>query len=191
MPTLRPFRDLDEKDIVNLFSFSGTIPATRGTLVKIAQGFVATDEPLAMLGNVGQSYSNTVSQRYGATAKVAVTSAGDAALGILLMDVRETDENGELLKFNPIKTAEMDVVLSGQAVPIATCGRFHYSGALLASQTPVAHSKLYAGVSGELSTGISGSVVGFCLGGKDTNGCVFVQLDVPGVQLGSLTTGQI
>lgn len=191
MPTLRPFRDVDEKDIINVFSFSGTLPATRGTLVKIQRGYVASDEPLQMLGSVGASYTNTVSQRYGSYAKVTPTAAGDAALGILIMDVRETDENGELLKFRPVKAAEMDTVLSGQSVPIATKGLFHYSGTLLASQTPAAHTKLYAGISGELSTGTSGSVVGFCLGGKDTNGCVMVKLDVPGVVLGSLTTGQI
>jgi hypothetical protein len=191
MPTLRPFRNYDEKDVINVFAFSGTLPATRGTLVKIQRGYVASDEPLQMLGAVGASYNNTVSQRYGAYAQVAATGAGDAALGILLLDVRETDENGELLKFKPRKLAEMDAVLSGQAVPIGFKGTFHYSGALLASQTPAAHTKLYAGVSGELSTGISGSVVGFCLGGKDTNSCVMVQLDVPGVVLGSLTTGQI
>ena len=183
MPTLRPFRQVDARDIVNVFAFSGTLPATRGTLVKIVRGFVASDEPLQMLGSVGASYTNTVSQRYGAYAQVAATGAGDAAIGILTMDVRETDENGELLKFKPVKLAEMDSVLSGQAVPIATKGMFHYSGALLASQTPAAHTKLYAGVSGELSTGISGAIVGYCLGGKDTNGCVVVKLDVPGVSI--------
>lgn len=196
--TLRPFRDYNEKDVLNFASWSGTIPAYRGTLVKIVQGFVATDEPLEMLGSVGASYNNTVSQRYGAYAKIAACGAGEAALGIMLMDVRETDENGELLKFNPRKAFEMDVQLSGQTVPVATRGTFHYSGTLLASQTPAAMTKLYAGPSGELTTGvvvglltsatavgdgsgvsgITSPCVGFCLGGKDTNGCVVIRLDV-------------
>lgn len=201
MPTLRPYRDYSEKDVINNATFSGTIPANRGTLVKYVQGYVATDEPIEMLGSVGASYNNTVSQRYGAYAKVAACTAGDAALGFLLMDIRETDENGEPLKYNPRKAAEMDCVISGQAVPVVTKGTFHYSGALLASQTPVAHTKLYAGVSGELTTGYvavsqlvtgvdaSGVAfsgyqydapqhVGFCLGGKDTNGCVMIRLNV-------------
>lgn len=91
----------------------------------------------------------------------------------------------------------MDCVLSGQAVPVVTKGTFHYSGALLASQTPAAMTKLYAGVSGELTTGVvigaldgyttfSGTEVsgvtspsvGFCLGGKDTNGCVMIRLNI-------------
>jgi len=197
MPTLRPYRDYDEKDVINNAAFSGTLPATRGTLVKYVRGFVASDEPTEMLGNVGASYNNTVSQRYGAYAKIAACGEGEAALGLLLMDVRETDENGELLKFNPRKAAEMDCVLSGQAAPVVTKGTFHYSGILLASQTPAAHTRLYAGPSGELSTGyvvgalagattysglaisgITSPCVGFCLGGKDTNGCVMIRFDV-------------
>lgn len=198
MPTLRPYRDYDEKDVLNFASFSGTLPATRGTLVKIVRGFVATDEPLEMLGSVGASYTNTVSERYGAYAKIAACGEGDSALGFLLLDVRETDENGEQLKFNPVKAAEMDCVLSGQAVPVVSKGTFHYSGVLLASQTPVVHTKLYAGPSGELTTGVTLGLlagytevgngsgvsgvtspsVGFCLGGKDTNGCVMVRLNI-------------
>jgi hypothetical protein len=190
MINLRPYRDYDEKDVLNFASFSGVLPAYRGTLVKIQQGFVATDEPIEMLGAVGASYNNTVSQRYGAYAKIAATTAGEAPLGILLFDVRETDENGELLKFNPRKAMEMDVMLSGQAVPVCTKGTFLYSGTVLGAQTPVPHTKLYAGVSGELTTGqawgalgsgaitgITSPCVGFCLGGKDTTNAVMVRLD--------------
>ena len=178
MPTLRPIRDYNEKDVIPFFSFSGTLPTNRGTLVKIQRGYVSTDEPIEMIGNVGNSYNNTVSQRYGSYAKVATAGAGDNVIGMLLKDVRETDENGELLKFNPIKAAEMDVVLSGQSCPIVTKGRFLYSGALLASQTPAAQTRLYPGVSGEVSTGVSGTSLGYALGGKDTNGCVMVHIDI-------------
>jgi hypothetical protein len=181
MPTLRPYRDYAEKDVIQNASYSGTLPANRGLLVKYARGFVATDEPLEMLGDVGAHYNNTVSQRWGAYAKIATCTTGDTSiLGIMLMDVRETDENGLPLKFDPIKLAELDAVLSGQTVPVATKGTFHYSGAVLASQTPAAHTRLYPGVSGELSTGNAqtGSSVGFCLGGKDTNGCVMIRLNI-------------
>jgi len=59
--TLRPFRDYDEKNVTNISTFSGTIPAEAGTLVKIVQGFVATEEPIEMLGSVGASYNNVQS----------------------------------------------------------------------------------------------------------------------------------
>ena len=45
MATLRPFRDYNEHDVINLFKFSGTIPANKGTLVKvIGDGWKTTDE---------------------------------------------------------------------------------------------------------------------------------------------------
>ena len=55
----------------------------------------------------------------------------DVPLGMLLYDVREDDENGEKLIFNPRKAAENDYVISGQAVPILTRGIVLYSGATL------------------------------------------------------------
>lgn len=179
MPTLRPFRDYDEKDVINLFAFSGTLPATAGTLVKIQGNGWKSDDEISFLGGVGASYSNTVSERYGVAGKVAATSSGDNPLGMLLFDVRETDENGELLKFNPRKAAEMNAVLSGQAVPLITKGVFLYSGTVLASQTPVGGTALYPGVSGEIATGVSQAAsIGKALGPKDGNGCVLIKLDI-------------
>jgi len=128
---------------------------------------------------------------------VAACGAGETPIGMLLMGVRETDENGEQLKFNPVKAAEMGVVISGQAVPYVSRGIFHYSGSILASQTPVAQTKLYAGASGQLTTGVTlGALVGYvtasgqavsgvtspvvatCLGGKDDNNCVVIRLNI-------------
>jgi len=178
MPNLQPFRNYDEKDVINLFAFSGSLPATKGTLVKVQAGWKATDE-MSMLGDVGASFGNTVSQRYGVAAKVAVSTAGETPLGILLMDVRETDENGELLKFNPRKAAEMQTVLSGQAVPIVTRGTFLYSGVV---GTPAAGGVAYAGAAGVITASSSGSAVpiGMFLGAKDANDNVLVKINCIG-----------
>jgi hypothetical protein len=176
MANLRPFRDYDEKDVINLFAWSGAVPTNRGTVAKIQRGYLATDTNPVMLGAIAASYNNTVSQRWGAYAKIAAAGSGEAALGILLKDVRETDENGELLKFNPIKAAEMDVVLSGQAAPVVTKGTFLYSGTLLTG-TIAPMTRLYVGAAGELSTAAVGNVFGMALGGVDTNGCILVKLD--------------
>lgn len=175
---LRPFRNYDEKDVINLFSLSGTIPATAGLLVKVVEGYKATNEPIEMLGSVGASYGNTVSQRYGAYAKVARAGAGEKAVGILLKDVKEVDENGEQLKFNPRKAGEMDVVISGQACPIVTKGQFLYSGTTLSAQEGVAMQKIYAAANGELSTGESGDAVGYLLGAKDSNNHLMINIDL-------------
>ena len=176
MPNLLPFRDYDEKDVLNLFAFSGSLPATKGTLVKIQAGWKATDE-MSMLGDVGASFANTVSQRYGVAAQVAVTTTGDTPLGMLLWDIRETDENGELLKFNPRKATEMQVVLSGQAVPIVTRGTFLYSGV---GGTPAAGGTAYAGANGTITASSAGSAVaiGKFLGAKDANDNVTVRINL-------------
>src|SRR4051812_3206510 len=132
MPTLRPYRDYDEKNIVNLFTLSGaTLPLNKGTIVKIegTQGFRLDQDPIELLGNYGDfAVGNTVSQRYGAIPKVTVAGTGDLPLGITLFDVRETDENGLPLKYNPAKADQMEAVISGQSVPIVTKGTFAYSG---------------------------------------------------------------
>ena len=178
MPNLQPFRNYDEKDVINLFAFSGSLPATKGTLVKVVKeaGWKATDE-MSMLGDVGASFGNTVSQRYGVAAKVAASTTGETPLGILLMDVRETDENGELLKFNPRKAAEMQAVLSGQAVPIVTRGTFLYNGV---GGTPSAGGTAYAGAAGTITASSAGSAVaiGTFLGAKDANDNVLVKINL-------------
>ena len=181
MPALRPFRDYDEHNVINLYKFSGTIPVNRGTLVQVeGDGWKSDAEPIDMLGAVGNSYDNTVSQRYGVNAAVKVAGLAATPLGILLHDVKEEDENGEKLVFNPRKAAEMEVALSGQAVPVCTKGVFLYSGATLAAQTPVGGTAIYGAANGEISTGSAGSAVqvGKALGAKDADGVVLIKLDL-------------
>lgn len=135
---LRPFRQYDEHDVVNLFAYSGnaedsSVVLTKGAVVKVqAPGFnpltASLSTPNAMLGSVGASYANTVSERYGVTPKVSLATSGSSALGLTLVDIRELDENGEKLVFNPRKAAEMNVIVSGQAVPVLTKGLVLYSG---------------------------------------------------------------
>lgn len=130
MPQLLPFRDYDEHDVINMFAFSGSLPVNAGTLVKpVASGW-RTDEAkdIQLLGSVGASFGNTVSERYGTKARVTPAGTGDHVIGMLLYAVKEQDENGLLLKFSPRKAAEMQVALSGQTVPIATRGIFLVSG---------------------------------------------------------------
>lgn len=133
MPNLRPFRDYDEKDVINFYAASGAaIPINKGTLYKIAGAGLKTDNenPIEQMGSYGGfTEPNTVSTRWGVVPKITPISAStDAVVGMSLFDVREVDENGELLKYNPRKAAEMEAVLSGQAVPLVTRGIFAYSG---------------------------------------------------------------
>jgi hypothetical protein len=173
MPNLRPFRDYDEHDVVNLFSYSGTLPVNKGTIVKIVgNGWKNTDE-IELLGSPGNAFGNTVAERYGVAAKVADAGSGDAALGILLYDVKETDENGEKLIFNPRKAAEMNVAVSGQAVPVATRGTFLYSGAV---GTPAAGGTAYW--NGTEISSAGGTTIGTFLGAKDDDNNVLVRINL-------------
>ena len=188
---LRAFRDYDEHDVLNLFSYdttglsAGSINITKGALVKIATGWKNYDSGvelgggLEFIGSAGTlSPTNVVSQRYGVTAKVVVSTTGETPIGMMLYDVRDADENGELLKYNPRKAAEMQVLIPGQAVPVVTRGIFLVQGVL---GTPSAGGTAYAGGTGQItaSTGGGGTVnvaIGKFLGAADTNGETLVKL---------------
>ena len=200
---LRPFRDYDEHDVINLFAHRSS-NVNKGSLVKVetATGWKNTDEPSMEEGVIGASYGNTVSNRYAVRSKVMDAGSGSNVIGMTLWDVKETDENGEKLLYNPRKAAEMQCVISGQAVPVAVRGVFLYSGATLnathAAQGPVAGEALYVADNGQMTVASSMSPIGIglssntatsvltngvhkvgqVLGGKDSNNHVLIRLDV-------------
>ena len=186
---LRPFRDYSEHDVINLFAFGddaaalGTTDTIQaGSVVKVKTGWTNGQET-EFLGDVGASFNNTVSQRYGVTAEVEYTDGGgdESSLGITLYDVREYDENGEALKFNPRKAAELQAVLTGQAVPVATRGTFLMATGAFNSPTVVAvNMDIYATGDGKLTTQgnkTTNNVIGRTLGGPDADGSVLCRFD--------------
>ena len=186
---LRPFRDYSEHDVLNLFAFGDSAVALgttdvvyAGSVVKIKTGWKNDDETQDMIGNVGAGYDNTVSQRWGVTADVEYCNGGsETPLGITLFDVREYDENGEALKFNPRKQDELQCSLTGQAVPIATKGTFLFaSGAFVANGAAVtAGATIYASGNGQITpTPESNATIGKTLGGPDSDGAVLVKLEL-------------
>ncbi len=191
MPLYRSIADWSDHNVLNLFAYSGSYPVSKGTFVKIASSWFNSGQNV-QVGNVGASYPNTVSQRYSVAASVTACSAtGDAAIGMLLYDGREYDENGEKLIFKPRKAAEMECFISGQTAPIVTKGVFYYSG-IAGNPTPGAAA--YLGTDGGLNvtggsfaTSVSGVVwsfpstakqVGTFLGAKDGKGFALVKIDV-------------
>ena len=186
---LKPFRDYSEHDVINLFAFGDpavTLGTTdviyAGSAVKVRTGWQNTDE-LSFIGNVGAGYNNTVSQRYGVSAEVEYTDGGadEAALGITLYDVREYDENGEKLAFNPRKQAELQASLTGQAVPIATRGVFLMAtGSWASSPGVVFNQDVFATGNGQvttLGTKSHANRIGRTLGNPDADGSVLVKFD--------------
>lgn len=162
MPTLRPFRDYSEKDVLNFYTYSGAIIDTnynilayKGTFVKIVgDGFRNDVEPIELLGGFGAfQVNNFVAQRYGTVAKVTTANPSDTPVGMLLFDVRELDENQLPLKYNPRKAAEMEAAISGQSVPIVLKGTFLYSGVRISGGVAcVAGATAYLGFNGEIAT---------------------------------------
>lgn len=186
---LKPFRDYSEHDVINLFAFGDhavTLGTTdviyAGSAVKVRSGWQNTDE-LSFIGNVGAGYSNTVSQRYGVSAEVEYTDGGadEAALGITLYDVREFDENGEKLAFNPRKQDELQCSLTGQAVPVATRGVFLMAtGAWASSPGVVFNQDVFATGNGQVTTLGAKAInnrIGRTLGNPDADGSVLVKFD--------------
>jgi hypothetical protein len=186
---LKPFRDYSEHDVLNLFAFGDkdvTLGTTTviyaGSAVKVQTGWSNTNE-LQMLGDVGAAYANTVSERYGVSADVQYTEGGadEAALGLTLYDVREFDENGEALKFNPRKQDELQSVLSGQAVPIATRGVFLMATGSWASSAGILQDQdVFATGNGQVTNLGAKAVnnrIGRTLGGPDADGSVLVKFD--------------
>lgn len=174
MATIRPFRDYDEHEVVNLFAFDGGL-ANKGTFVTAAgSGFDLSAE--AAFGN-DSFIDGTVSARFNVASKVAPAASGTPAssvLGMMLKDVRSVDENGYPLKFEPRKAAERDVVISGEAVPVVKRGLFLYSGVF---GTPAFGSGLAVNANGELRVDNTAStMVAKALGPKDTNGFVLIDI---------------
>jgi hypothetical protein len=186
---LMPFRDYDEHDVINLFAFGDTAVTLNttttvqaGSVVKIKTGWSNTDET-QLLTDVGSSYNNVVSQRYGVNAEVEYANGGasETPLGILLYDVREFDENEEPLKYNPQKAAELQAAISGQAVPVATKGTFLFAtGAFQAvAGTISAGDTLYVTGDGKITnTAAENSSIGKALGGADDDGSVLIKLEL-------------
>jgi hypothetical protein len=167
--TLKPFRNYDEYDVVNLFAVQADqdangVIASAGTVVKVAgngfqpvvaglggTGFLGA-VPVDLAGGAGSTYVNTVSDRFALAAKVTAAASGSLALGITLMGTQEYDENGEKLLFHPRKAAEKGVVVSGQAVPVLTRGIVTYSGSLISNSASAGDGVYLSPTAGELST---------------------------------------
>lgn len=186
MPNLLPLRDFGAHEVDNFHAFTGNV-AAKGTVVRLipTEGVTIGGNPVSVHGTIGASYNNVVSPRWSISPRVgtAASGAATAPFGILLYDVKATDENGENLLFNRQKRDELQCVISGQAVPILKRGVVAYSGI---DGNPSAGTVLYAapaaiagvGPGGLSTTGIAADRVGIALGGYNADGWVLVQVEL-------------
>ena len=187
--TLLPFRQVHENDVVNLYAMDSGA-ATRGLIVQLdsSAGWKLGDD-LGTSAVSSTTYANTVSDRYNVKARVkaCVSGRGNAVpFGMLMYDVAETDENGEKLIYHPRKAHEMQVSVSGQAVPVLTKGivLVKIPTADLRSITPNAGTHVYAGAAGAAILHSSPPTdllrIGTCLGPTGDNGELLMKLDFNG-----------
>jgi hypothetical protein len=144
MPAIKPYRDVSEHEVINgLFAYqcaADALPATAGTFVKAGSATWFGSGNAAIAQNLSL-WGNSLSPRWAVPAKVVqTTDSGDAAIGMLLYDVRNTDENGEQLIWKRQKAIENNWTISGEGSAIVTRGIFVYSGS---EGTPAAGSTAY------------------------------------------------
>ena len=137
-----------------------TITGEAGSLVKISSANLDLD-PTNLItrgDSLGfQNYLGNASSLYPEVPyKVSkVTNTGEVPIGILLRDVRSVDENGENLQYYPRKKEELQCVISGEAVPIATKGLFMLNvNALAGGLAPAINSLAVPTANGKL-TGVA------------------------------------
>lgn len=176
---IKPFRSYDEHDVVNLFAFDGT--TNKGTLVKVSTGWSNTDANggITPVANPhAASYNGTVSQYHVLTPRVTEAGTGDAApLGVVLNDVRLTDDNGEYLIYKPARAAELSAVASGQAVPVLTKGLVLYKVAAVSA----GHKAFANGngtISGAATVPAGRTEIGKFLGATDSDGFALLKLEL-------------
>lgn len=182
---LLPFRQYDENDVINLYQVDETAVtaanstnADAGVLVKLstanlndsAVGYNHSHSHFASFSNahIGKNGYPEVNWKVKATA-----ASSDTVLGITLRQTVNTDENGEKLLFYPQKKDELQAVLPGEAVPVATRGVFMIASSAMNESTagfavPAVGTSLCADADGKFApaTGANASetVVGTLLG---------------------------
>lgn len=196
---LKPLLNINEHDIVPFFAFSGTIPQTKGVFVTIVgSGWSNPINPVIPVGNLagpnspyaGSSqsrFSQAYSPLWTVPQFVALSSPGDKPLGVLFYDVKELGFLAQPLRFDPVRRAEAQCALSGEAVQVARAGLFLVSGINLVTGTGAGTGLLAnptnSGVKADVSGGwvvtsnIDPYKVGQILGAKDADGYILVQVD--------------
>ena len=136
---LLPFRQYNEHDVVNMFalnsasvleSTTGDGAGSNGVFVKVTNGNL--DQDTITYGSdsyLGKTdYPFVGGDMYPTNPlEVSPAASGEFPLGLTLNQTAKTDENGEKLIYNTTKKEELQAVLPGQSVPVATKGVFTLS----------------------------------------------------------------
>jgi len=179
---LLPFRDYNEKNVINLFSLDTNVgthqltdPDTNGhndngVFVTVNSGNLNLD-PISLTDNsyLGKKHGSPVGRNQYPINPLRVKPAftGENCIGLTLNQTLERDENDEKLLYYPIKKDELQAVVPGETVPVASKGVFTLtSAAIQGTLAPGNQIKITAtGKIGPASDGASTDpVIGICLG---------------------------
>ena len=135
-----PFRQYSDHDVVNLYSVIGSDvndattdsgAGDAGVFVKVSNGNFDADpityQTNSYLGKTDYPFVGTTEMYPEVNLKITGAKDEDHCLGMTLYQTAKNDENGEKLLYNPHKQEELQAMLPGQAVPIATKGIFTLS----------------------------------------------------------------
>ncbi len=163
---LLPFRQYDENDVINFYSLD-EITGQAGSVVQVSSANLDTATPNYVTRTDSNSWDATQGHALSLypevpyeVSKVDGTGATVRPLGILLRDVRSVDENGENMLYYPEKKEELQCVVSGEAVPVATKGLFTINTKGLAGGVaPALNSLAVPSTDGKLTGIAHGSAV--------------------------------
>ena len=179
---LKPFRQYSEHDVINLYSLDISGDLTAGVSGDNDSGVFVTptagdlDKDPIEYGSdsyLGADFSAQGIHSQYPTVPLKVTAlTGDGSagtpIGITLRQTLTHDENGEKVLYNPVKRDELQAILPGQAVPVASKGIFTFGAdGIDQGDVPAVGAAVYL-VDGKVSgTSGSGPSVGVCLGAGD------------------------
>ena len=137
-----PFRQYSDHDVVNMYavvsadvltSTTDTGAGDAGVFVKVSDGNFDNDpvtyQTNSYLGKTDYPFVGTTDMYPEVNLKITGSTSGDVPLGMTLYQTAKNDENGEKLLYNPQKQEELQAMLPGQAVPVATKGIFTLAAA--------------------------------------------------------------
>ena len=124
---LKPLKSYQEFDVLNFFALNQETGA-KGSLVSIHGSGVKPDAmtpviALNLASSIGVT-NNAYSPQYEILGKVKMAASGEFPLGIMLYDVLKEDAWGNRYRWDAVRKAERECVVSGEAVPIAREGYF-------------------------------------------------------------------
>ena len=185
-PNLKPFRDYDEHNVIPLYAGSGAM--NKGTFVTIVNTLSGNtnvldnaNTPATPFQTHNQSYGSLPAYMYGGKASVnwliRPAASGEPVLGVLLYDIKDTNDFGEDLRTRPkYERSEKNIVLIGEGAPVLTKGLIktnNYTG----TATPGSGATITTGGKLLMQVYSQSTSIAYCTAGPDADGYATFKID--------------